>query len=77
MTIPGVYSTVAGDFYVLLLDWKPVTSEGATFKIYLNPLVNWLWAGGIVFIVGTLIASWPQKREFRAGQPANLQTGTG
>jgi cytochrome c-type biogenesis protein CcmF len=77
MTIPGVYSTVAADFYVLLLDWKPVTSEGATFKIYLNPLVNWLWAGGMVFIVGTLIASWPQKRGFRARQPANLQIGTG
>ena len=77
MTIPGVYSTVAADFYVLLLDWKPVTSEGATFKIYLNPLVNWLWAGGMVFIVGTLIASWPQKRGSHARQPANLQIGTG
>jgi cytochrome c-type biogenesis protein CcmF len=30
-------------------------------KIYLNPLVNWLWFGGIIFILGTLVAAWPEK----------------
>jgi len=63
MTIPGVYSTLEGDFYVLLVDWKPIGAQGATFKIYLNPLVNWLWLGGFVFIFGTLIAAWPVKRK--------------
>jgi cytochrome c-type biogenesis protein CcmF len=24
-------------------------------------LVNWLWFGGLVFILGTLIAAWPDK----------------
>ena len=61
MTIPGVRSTMEDDFYVLLVDWQPITSQGATFKIYHNPLVNWLWLGGIVFILGTLIAAWPDK----------------
>ena len=61
MTIPGVRSNWEDDFYVLLVDWKPISSEGATFKIYHNPLVNWLWLGGIVFILGTLIAAWPDK----------------
>jgi cytochrome c-type biogenesis protein CcmF len=61
MTIPGVRSTWEDDFYVLLVDWQPVSSSGATFKIYHNPLVNWLWLGGLVFILGTLIASWPDK----------------
>lgn len=64
MTISGVHSTLAGDFYVMLVEWKSINSEGATFKIYLNPLVNWLWAGGIVFILGTLVAAWPDQREF-------------
>ena len=61
MTIPGVRSTWEDDFYVLLVDWKPISSEGATFRIYHNPLVNWLWLGGIVFILGTMIAAWPDK----------------
>jgi cytochrome c-type biogenesis protein CcmF len=61
MTIPGLHSTMAGDLYVLLVDWQPISSEGATFKIYNNPLVNWLWLGGFVFIFGTLIAAWPDR----------------
>ena len=61
MTIPGVRSTWEEDFYVLLVDWMPVTTEGATFKVYHNPLVNWVWFGGLVFIFGTLVAAWPEK----------------
>ncbi len=61
MTIPGVRSTLEDDFYVLLVDWQTISSEGATFKIFHNPLVNWLWLGGFVFILGTLIAAWPDR----------------
>jgi cytochrome c-type biogenesis protein CcmF len=61
MTIPGVRSTLEDDFYVLLVGWEEISSQGATFKIYHNPLVNWLWLGGIVFIMGTLIAAWPDR----------------
>jgi len=62
MTIPGVRSTWEGDdLYVLLVDWQPVSATGATFKIYFNPLVNWLWLGGLVFILGTMVAAWPDR----------------
>jgi cytochrome c-type biogenesis protein CcmF len=61
MTIPGVRSTWEDDFYLLLVDWQPVSASGATFKAYHNPLVNWLWLGGIVFILGTMIAAWPDR----------------
>ena len=61
MTIPGVRSTWEDDFYVLLVDWQPISSAGATFKVYHNPLVNWLWLGGLVFILGTLVAAWPDR----------------
>jgi cytochrome c-type biogenesis protein CcmF len=71
MTIPGVYSTVQGDLYLILVGWEPVASNGATFKIYLNPLVNFLWSGAIVFILGTLLAAWPdpERRRSRASAP--------
>lgn len=61
MTIPGVNSTLAGDLYVILVDWREISEEGATFKIYYNPLVNWLWIGGWVFIAGILVAAWPEN----------------
>ena len=61
MTIPGVRSTMSEDLYVLLVDWQPVSEQGATFKVYHNPLINWLWVGGFVFIFGMLVAAWPDR----------------
>lgn len=61
MTIPGVRSTLEDDLYVLLVDWQPISATSATFRIYHNPLVNWLWIGGLVFILGTLVAAWPDR----------------
>ena len=60
MTIPGVRSTLEDDFYVLLVGWEPIAVEGATFKVYHNPLVNFVWMGGLIFILGTLVAAWPE-----------------
>ncbi len=61
MTIPGQRSTFRDDLYILLVDWKSVSNSGATFKIYVNPLVNWLWIGSLVFLVGIIFAAWPDK----------------
>jgi cytochrome c-type biogenesis protein CcmF len=62
MTIPDKRSTLADDLYVILAGWEG-TGETATFKAYINPLVNWLWIGGFVFIFGTIIAAWPAEQE--------------
>ncbi|HNT53956.1 MAG TPA: cytochrome c-type biogenesis CcmF C-terminal domain-containing protein, partial [Anaerolineaceae bacterium] len=59
MTVPGVYSTLAGDLYIILADWNPIYTNQATIKIYYNPLINWLWIGSLVFMLGTLLAVWP------------------
>ncbi len=61
MTIPGVRSTLADDVYVLLIHWEPASAQGATFKLYVNPLVNWLWLGSLVFLLGVIVAAWPDK----------------
>ncbi len=61
MTIPGERATLRDDLYVLLIDWEPASTNGATFKIFVNPLVNWLWIGSLVFLAGIIIAAWPEK----------------
>lgn len=61
MTIPGVRSTMLDDLYVILVDWQPISTRMATFKVYNNPLVNWLWTGSLVLIFGALIAVWPRR----------------
>jgi cytochrome c-type biogenesis protein CcmF len=66
MTIPDLRSTVIDDFYVLLVAWEPAAAGQATVRIYLNPLVNWVWTGGIIFIFGTMIAAWPDRADDKA-----------
>jgi cytochrome c-type biogenesis protein CcmF len=61
MTIPGQRATLKDDLYVLLVDWQPASAIGATFKIFVNPLVNWLWIGSVLFFAGVFIAAWPDK----------------
>jgi len=63
MTIPDARSTITEDFYVILVNWEGTTDDAATFRIFLNPLINWIWAGAFVFIAGTLIAAWPDPAE--------------
>ena len=60
MTIAGAYSTIENDFYVLLVDWEELNQNRATFKIYINPLINLVWWGGIILILGTIIATLPK-----------------
>jgi cytochrome c-type biogenesis protein CcmF len=71
MTIPGVRSTIEDDFYVLLVDWEEISVSSATFKVYHNPLVMWMWIGSWVFIVGTLVAAWPEPERDKV--PARSQ----
>ncbi|MEE2679117.1 MAG: heme lyase CcmF/NrfE family subunit [Myxococcota bacterium] len=59
-SIPSVYSTLQEDLYVLLTALE--TDGSATRKIHRNPLVNWVWIGGVVFVIGTLIVMWPNPQ---------------
>jgi cytochrome c-type biogenesis protein CcmF len=65
MTIPSLRSTIEEDFYVIMVNWETVLPDEATFRVFLNPLINWVWAGGFIFIVGTLIAAWPASTRER------------
>jgi len=69
MTIPAIRSTVAEDFYVLLVNWEGTSDSAATFRIYVNPLINWVWTGGLIFVVGTLVAAWPPRKKVKAVAP--------
>jgi cytochrome c-type biogenesis protein CcmF len=33
----------------------------ATFKVIVNPLVTWMWIGGLIALAGALIALWPTR----------------
>ncbi len=61
MTIPGQLASMKDELYVLLIDWEPISQAGTTFKIFVNPLVNWLWLGSFLFLAGIIVAAWPDR----------------
>jgi cytochrome c-type biogenesis protein CcmF len=74
MSIAGQWSTLESDFYILLTNWE---GERVTFKVYLNPLVNLVWWGGLVLILGTLIAAWPSPERETAAKLVESAAGVG
>jgi cytochrome c-type biogenesis protein CcmF len=59
------------DLYLILTGFNPQDGR-ATFKAYLNPLVNWIWIGGAVLILGSWFAMLPDLRERRRESEARL-----
>jgi cytochrome c-type biogenesis protein CcmF len=59
-SIPAIYSTLQEDLYLVLSAVEPDGS--ATLKVYRNPLVNWIWLGGAVYILGSILIMWPHPR---------------
>ena len=53
----------AQDLYVIA-DFEK-GSQAVFFKVLVKPLVNLIWIAGIVFVLGSLVALWPDAREQR------------
>jgi cytochrome c-type biogenesis protein CcmF len=63
---------------------EQINDDGSVyFRIFVKPLVNLIWLAGIVFLLGSVIALWPDAREQRrlavrydeAGSPATPARG--
>ena len=70
VTKPAVHSSLARDLYAILVDGDEANQDQAIFRIFINPLVSWLWIGTGVLTVGTLLALWPRR-----GRPASRFSG--
>ncbi|MCW5853522.1 MAG: cytochrome c biogenesis protein CcsA, partial [Anaerolineae bacterium] len=68
----AIRRTLTEDLYVVLGGWDEGGTT-ATFKVYVNPLVNWIWLGGLVVVLGILTAAWPEARKQTV--PARVQEG--
>ena len=55
-----IRSTLKDDLYVILAGHEKDT---ATFKVMVNPLVIWLWIGGGIMALGTVIVMLPNRRK--------------
>ena len=58
-----VLSSIVEDVYLILADFRE--DESATIKVYVNPMVSWIWTGGWVIAFGTMVCMWPDRLEQR------------
>ncbi len=56
----AIHSSPVEDLYVILASFD---DEQALFRLLINPLVVWLWIGGWMMVLGTVIAIWPGRRD--------------
>jgi cytochrome c-type biogenesis protein CcmF len=61
---PLAASRFGEDVYVIPLAIDPATGR-ANFRVFVNPMVNFLWIGGLVFVLGAHLAVLPDARERR------------
>jgi cytochrome c-type biogenesis protein CcmF len=54
-------STYKDDLYIILSSFNPDGS--ATIRAMINPMVNWIWIGGLVLLLGAIITIWPSGRK--------------
>ena len=70
---PAVRSTVFGDVYANLQAFRPDGSS-VTVKVIYEPLVPWIWAGGLIVVIGAVTSILPQRQRsvlgVEARQPA-------
>ena len=57
-----IYSTIQKDIYSIFSGYDAQKNIGY-FKIMINPLVNWVWIGGVLMVIGSLLAFWPSRRD--------------
>lgn len=60
----AIYSRPKEDLYAVVGGVNP-EDNSVVLKLMVNPLVQMVWLGGIVLILGTIIAMWPSRMDRR------------
>jgi cytochrome c-type biogenesis protein CcmF len=60
-TMVAIYSTLREDLYVVYAGQSP-ENQLPVIHAYLNPLVKWIWLGGVIVVLGTMVTLLPNRR---------------
>lgn len=70
----AIHSTLREDLYAILEGQGD--DDMAFLRIHVNPLVSWVWIGGVVLVLGTIIVMLPERRtngQGRGDAPAEVR----
>jgi cytochrome c-type biogenesis protein CcmF len=88
VTEVGIRSTPVEDLYVILADVEDFEgivandpdAQRIVVQVMVNPLVGWIWYGGVILTIGSLIALWPAvevRRRAASEAPEAAEAATG
>jgi cytochrome c-type biogenesis protein CcmF len=70
-TIVANHSTLAADLYTVYAGKNPDNGQ-PVIKVFLNPLVAWIWIGVLMVVAGTAVALAPNRLTSLAAEPKRL-----
>ncbi|MCL2723441.1 MAG: cytochrome c biogenesis protein CcsA [Polyangiaceae bacterium] len=55
----SILHSIRDDLYLVVGSINPETNM-ASLQIHVNPLVGWIWLGGILLVLGSVVCMWPE-----------------
>jgi cytochrome c-type biogenesis protein CcmF len=71
---PSVRTSFVEDIY-LTLDEVARNGGPATIRVAIKPLIIWIWIGGAIVVLGTLLAIYPGQRRRLPTDPVSAPVG--
>jgi len=69
----AIHPSLSEDLYVVLAGMEQDTGK-AVIQVFINPLVMWVWIGGIVVLLGTMLAMVPSRVEREMAEQKKVQS---
>jgi len=83
VTEVGIKQFALEDLYIILADADlervlqgDAGGQAVTFNVLIKPLVGWIWAGGLILTLGSLISMWPSAERVRAPSQRKGRAGS-
>ena len=68
---PSVRPGLLEDVYLTVTRLPDEGSEAVTLRVIIQPMALWLWVGGGVMALGTVLAAWPGRHRRRPTDPVS------
>lgn len=68
---PGVRTGLTNDVYLTLEQGAQPGDTAVTLQAFVRPMILWLWIGGLIMAIGTLLSAFPGSRRRRAIDPVS------
>ena len=68
---PSVKTGLTEDVYLTVTRLPEEGSDAVTLRVIIQPMALWLWVGGGVMALGTVLAAWPGRRRRRPTDPVS------